>query len=179
MLLTAVNSGHTCKTLSQQYIARICVLISLLVMTLITISCGTVAQAARHNDGDLVLSGSLPAGSVNKSYNAVLSVSGGNSPYQFSVVSGFLPPGVSLNSTTGSLTGQPTAAGNYTFVVGVTDKPDTGTGSRSYSVGIKNGGQGGGGITVSVSPASVTLSSGGTQQFTATVTGTASHVGLD
>ncbi|MGO9073110.1 MAG: putative Ig domain-containing protein, partial [Terriglobales bacterium] len=102
----------------------------------------------------------------------VLSVSGGNSPYQFSVVSGALPPGVSLNSTTGSITGQPTAAGNYTFVVGVTDKPNFGAGTHSYSVAIRNHGYGGG-ITVSVSPSSVTLSSGGNQQFTATVTGTA------
>ena len=173
MVLPAVGSCHTHEGLSQRYVTRIGILIFLLVMTLITISCGTVAQAAGHNDGSLVLSGSLPAGSVNQSYNAVLSVSGGNSPYQFSVVSGALPPGVSLNAATGSLTGQPTAAGNYTFVVGVTDKPNSGTGTQSYSVAVKNGGQGGGGITVSVSPSSVTLSSGGSQQFTATVTGTA------
>lgn len=173
MVMTAVGSCHTHKGLSQGYVTRIGVLIFLLVITLITISCGTVAQAAGHNDGGLALSGSLPGGTVNQSYNAVLSVSGGSSPYQFSVVSGVLPPGVSLNSATGSLTGQPTAAGNYNFVVGVTDKPNSGSGTQPYAVAIKNGGKGGGGITVSVSPSSVTLPSGGSQQFTATVTGTA------
>jgi hypothetical protein len=172
MVMSAVSPCRTHKSLTQQHVTQIGVLIVLLVMSLITISCGTVAQASGHNDGGLVLSGSLPSGSVNQSYNAVLSVSGGNSPYQFSIMSGSLPPGISLNSTTGSFTGQPTAAGNYNFVVGVTDKPNSGTGSQSYSVPIKNGGQGGGGITVSVSPSNVTLSSGGSQQFTATVTGT-------
>jgi len=156
----------------QRSITRIGALMLLLVITLITISCGTVAQASGSGNS-LALSGSLPAGTVNQSYNAVLSVSGGNSPYQFSVMSGVLPLGLSLNSATGSVTGQPTTAGNYTFVIAVTDKPNTQTGIQSYSLAVKNGGGGGGGITVSVSPSNVTLSSGGSQQFTATVTGTA------
>jgi hypothetical protein len=155
----------------QRSITRIGALMLLLVITLITISCGTVAQASGSGNS-LALSGSLPAGTVNQSYNAVLSVSGGNSPYQFSVISGVLPLGLSLNSATGSVTGQPTTAGNYTFVIAVTDKPNTQMGIQSYSLAVKNGGGGGGGITVSVSPSSVTLSSGGSQQFTATVTGT-------
>jgi hypothetical protein len=165
-----ISSNH--GRFSQRFVTRVGALMLLLVITLITISCGTVAQASGRSSGGLVLSGSLPPGAVNQSYNAVLSVSGGNSPYQFSVQSGTLPPGLTLNSTTGSFTGQPTTAGNYTFVVAVTDKPSSGIAVQPYAMAIKNG-SGGGGITVSVSPSTASLSSGGTQQFTATVTGTA------
>ena len=149
-------------------------LMVLLLAALLTASCGAADQSG-NNDGQtqaLALSGSLPGGAVQQSYNAVLTVSGGAPPYQFSIVSGTLPPGISLNPSTGSFTGQPTQAGSYTFTVRVTDSPGPGQGSQSYRVAISGGGGGGGSISVSVSPTSATLSSGATEQFTATVTGT-------
>src|SRR5271166_3544894 len=136
-------------------------LLLLLVVTLITTSCGTVS-AAPSSGQSLALSGALPAGSVNQPYNAVLSVGGGSSPYHFAVGSGVLPPGVTLNPATGSFTGTPSVPGNYSFQVVVTDSPRPDQGSQSYAVAVAgaNGGGGGGGIKVSVSPASVILSSG-------------------
>ncbi len=156
-------------TLTERSTNRIYLAVILIAISLILSSCGTSASASSAQGQALALSGTLPAGEVSQSYNAVLSVSGGASPYQFSLASGALPPGVSLNAANGSFTGQPTAEGTYTFSVQVTDSPRMDKGTQSYSVPVKAKS----GIGVSVAPATVTVASGGTQQFTATVTGTA------
>ncbi len=89
-----------------------------------TISCGTIAQAAGRQDR-LGLYGSLPAGAVNQSYNAVLTVTGGSSPYSFSLKYGTLPPGIAFNTTTGAFYGKPTTRGVFAFEVIVSDVPST------------------------------------------------------
>jgi hypothetical protein len=48
-------------------------------------------------------------------------VAGGQPPYQWAVTSGALPPGVGFVSSSGALTGSPTAAGVFNFGVTVTD----------------------------------------------------------
>ena len=62
----------------------------------------------------------LPAGGVDAPYSATFAATGGTAPYSFEVVSGTLPPGLSL-STAGELTGIPSAAGTSSFTVEVTD----------------------------------------------------------
>ncbi|MGB7333955.1 MAG: Ig domain-containing protein, partial [Terriglobales bacterium] len=156
---------------------RLSVLILILAVALITTSCGSVAQAASATNDEnphiLSLAGNLPGGAVDEPYNAVLAVGGGNSPYHFSVKTGVLPPGVSLNPVTGRFSGKPVTAGNFAFEVIVTDSPNLEQGNRSFIIYVGGGiNSGGGNISISVSPASVTLSSAGTQQFTATVSGT-------
>lgn len=102
MLATGIFRDH--KKFSQQYAARFSALMFLLAVVFITTSCGTVAQASGGTSGNsLELSNSLPPGSVSQPYNAVLSVSGGSSPYQFSLASGVLPPGLTLSPTAGNL----------------------------------------------------------------------------
>jgi len=152
---------------------RLSIVILMLAVALITTSCGSVAHAA-NNEGPraLNLAGTLPGGAVNEPYNAVLAVAGGNSPYHFSLKTGALPPGVSLNPNTGTLSGKPLTPGNYAFEVIVTDSPNLDQGSKSFVIYVGGGVSSGGGVSVSVSPASVTLSSAGKQQFTATVSGT-------
>jgi hypothetical protein len=63
---------------------------------------------------------SLPSGQPNQAYSATLQATGGSGPYTFEVVSGALPTGLSL-STTGALTGIPTANTGANFTVRVKD----------------------------------------------------------
>jgi hypothetical protein len=64
---------------------------------------------------------SLPNGAINLIYNAALSANGGKKPYTWSV-SGNIPAGLSVNATTGAITGTPTGdPGDYTFTIQVQD----------------------------------------------------------
>jgi hypothetical protein len=64
---------------------------------------------------------SLSNGTTNVPYNSQqLTASGGQPPYNWSLASGLLPPGLSL-STNGVISGTPTAAGTSNFVVRVKD----------------------------------------------------------
>jgi hypothetical protein len=62
-----------------------------------------------------------PSGQIGSAYSDTLTVSGGLSPYTWSVSAGSLPAGITLNSSTGVLSGTPTAAGSFSFTVKVTD----------------------------------------------------------
>ena len=68
-----------------------------------------------------ITSASLPGGQVQSAYTALLAASGGTAPYTWSVTSGALPAGLVLNLSTGAIAGTPTAAGQSTFTLGVTD----------------------------------------------------------
>jgi hypothetical protein len=61
------------------------------------------------------------AASVGEAYSYTYVATGGTAPYTFSVVSGTLPPGLTLDEDTGVLSGTPTTAGSYSFGVQVTD----------------------------------------------------------
>ncbi len=63
----------------------------------------------------------LPAGTVGAAYNVTLATSGGTPAFTWSVVSGALPVGVTLNPSTGQLSGNPTTAGTSTFTIRVQD----------------------------------------------------------
>lgn len=66
---------------------------------------------------------SLPNGINGTPYNQTISVTGGVSPLTFKLASGSLPAGLTLNVTTGTILGRPTAttATSSTFQVSVTD----------------------------------------------------------
>jgi hypothetical protein len=51
---------------------------------------------------------SLPAATVGQTYTATLAAEGGTSPYTWSVTAGSLPAGLTLNSSTGVISGTPT-----------------------------------------------------------------------
>jgi hypothetical protein len=61
----------------------------------------------------------LPNATVNSPYAQRLSATGGTSAYQWTVVLGLLPPGITLDSVTGDLAGKPTVSGIYSFSVQV------------------------------------------------------------
>jgi hypothetical protein len=66
----------------------------------------------------------LPPGTVNQTYSQTLAATGGTAPLTWSIVvpgTGTLPPGFSLNSATGVISGTPTTAGTSPFTVQVQD----------------------------------------------------------
>lgn len=68
-----------------------------------------------------IMTATLPGVIINNSYNSQLSATGGTTPYTWALTSGALPNGLSLNGTTGAITGTATTTGNFLFTVRVTD----------------------------------------------------------
>jgi hypothetical protein len=64
---------------------------------------------------------SPPAGVVGVEYLHRFPVSGGIPPYTFAIISGSLPPGLTLDSLRGEVSGTPTLAGDFEFTVQVSD----------------------------------------------------------
>ncbi|MCA1560022.1 MAG: Ig domain-containing protein, partial [Acidobacteria bacterium] len=64
----------------------------------------------------------LPDARRNKTYRQTLTGTGGVQPYLWALSTGVLPPGLSLNSSTGLITGRPTTAGTWSFVARVSDQ---------------------------------------------------------
>ena len=62
-----------------------------------------------------------PSGQAAVAYSDALAVTGGTGPFAWAVCGGSLPPGLTLNASTGALSGTPTTVGLYTFTVKVTD----------------------------------------------------------
>lgn len=83
---------------------------------------------------------SLPNGNVGTPYNQVLTVTGGQSPFTWTVSSGTLPAGLVLtpNGTTATISGTPTTTqASVAFTIRVTDTSNpTQSGSQAYTVTI-------------------------------------------
>ncbi len=87
---------------------------------------GTIAAAL------LVTTTTLPRPVLTQAYAQTVATSGGTAPVTFAVTSGTLPAGLSLNGATGAITGTPTVAGDYSFVVTATDANAI-TAARTYA----------------------------------------------
>jgi hypothetical protein len=72
-----------------------------------------------------ITTSSLPSATQNTNYSTTLNVSGGAGSYQWSTSVGGLPAGLSLNASTGAITGVPTASGSSSFTVQVMDANST------------------------------------------------------
>ncbi len=68
-----------------------------------------------------IMTSTLPAGTDGTTYSKALQVSGGTPSYTWSISSGSLPTGMSLGTTTGMISGTPTASGTFNFAARVTD----------------------------------------------------------
>lgn len=83
----------------------------------------------------------LPGDQQGNAYNATLTASGGAAPYTWSISSGALPLGLTLNSSTGAITGNPSISGTSAFNVTVTDSttPTQQTTTAGFSITITVG----------------------------------------
>nr|WP_269800651.1 putative Ig domain-containing protein [Janthinobacterium sp. 64] len=82
----------------------------------------------------------LPNPTAEAAYTASLTAAGGMAPYTYSVASGSLPPGLSLNAATGVVSGTTNAAGSVTFSLRASDS-STGVGApfsatNSYTLNV-------------------------------------------
>ena len=64
---------------------------------------------------------SLPSGTASVSYSQVVQASGGETPYAWKVISGSLPDGLTLDASSGAISGTPTTAATSNFTLQVTD----------------------------------------------------------
>ena len=81
---------------------------------------------------------SLPGGAVGTPYNALMAANGGITPYTWSVASGSLPVGLTLNPSSGLISGTPSAAGLTGFSVQVADSQHH-TANQALSISVSTG----------------------------------------
>ena len=77
----------------------------------------------------------LPYPQRSVAYSQKLNVVDGVGPFVWSVASGSLPTGLSLNSSTGVISGSANTLGNYSFTIGATDSNGN-VAQQSYSVTV-------------------------------------------
>ena len=80
---------------------------------------------------------SLPNGSPSVFYSATLAATGGIPPYSWTIAQGSLPSGITLNATSGMISGTPTATGTSSFTVQASDsETPAATATTSLSIVI-------------------------------------------
>jgi gliding motility-associated-like protein len=80
-----------------------------------------------------------PGATVGVAYSQTFTGSGGTAPYGFVVSAGTVPTSLSLNTTSGALTGIPTSSGTFNFTIRATDASGNGgpfSGTRAYTVTV-------------------------------------------
>jgi hypothetical protein len=77
-----------------------------------------------------ITTSSLPSGTVLTAYSGTLTAEGGVLPYTWSISGGSLPDGLTINSSTGEISGTPTTAGTFSFTAQVT--------AASSSIAVRN-----------------------------------------
>jgi len=156
--------------------AAVCSLLCLVALVAATTGCaslnaGSTAASTSKPIQPIAIAANLPPATVGNPYNAVISVNGGTAPYSFSVRGGKFPPGLSINATTGSISGHPMRAGAYAFLISVLDKAHTAEGVQKIALTVNAKPP----VQVAVSPASLTIASGASHQFAAQVSNTTNH----
>ena len=115
--LTLDSSGHIAGTPTAASTASFSVKVS-------DSASGRGSAALAITIAPALTSGACPAasGAVGQVYSASLSASGGIPPYAWTMANGVLPTGLTLNSTSGQISGTPSGAGSFSFGIRVSDQ---------------------------------------------------------
>jgi subtilase family serine protease len=95
-----------------------------LAITISAVSCGGGSSSGSVSAAPtpLALSCSLPStAQVAVAYTGSCTASGGTAPYSYSISTGTLPSGLTLNASSGALTGSPSAFGTSSFTIKASD----------------------------------------------------------
>jgi Putative Ig domain len=118
----------------QQKALRISFAIGLLSALGALAGCGGSSGTISTSSPLAITTSSLPTGQVGTAYSAALTATGGTAPYAWSLSGGTLPAGLKLNTSTGAITGIPTAAASAAaLTISVTD---SGSPAQSKSVNL-------------------------------------------
>ena len=107
----------------------------------------TATSITVNPSGLAITSALLAGGQKGTAYAATLQAAGGTPNYIWSLKSGSLPGGLTLNASTGAITGTPTTAGTSTFTAQVTD---SGSPAQTQSAAA----------SITISPSALTIASG-------------------
>ena len=91
------------------------------------------AQFASSSHSVTITTDTLPNGKVGEAYSQTLTADG-TTPIEWSISSGALPDGLSLNKDIGEISGTPTAAGTSTFTVKATNSAGSDTKELSITI---------------------------------------------
>lgn len=105
------------------------------VQTTSTIPIGLINQAITPLNIDTL---TLADGTTGVLYSQTVQATGGLPSYTWSILSGILPPGLVLAANSGIISGTPTTAGSYSFVVKVVDSKNR-SDSQSLTITIAQG----------------------------------------
>ena len=80
-----------------------------------------------------IVANPLPGGQVTQAYSTTVQASGGTGSYVWSIASGTLPSGLTLDAGTGTLSGTPSSAGTWSFVLHAADATDASNAADAQS----------------------------------------------
>ena len=93
-------------------------------------------MAAPH-DPLVVTTSTLPSARKSRSYSAALAATGGQPPYVWSISAGSLPVGLTLDASSGLISGKPRVTGTASFTVSVSDSQPVPAGaSRALAITV-------------------------------------------